>query len=77
MTDPNWLYSSIVQSSAAIVAILGGFVTSSILNKASQRDDLKSQLDMKSAQLTHIRQEQARMTKELILPPEETFITGD
>lgn len=46
MGDPNWLYSSIVQSSAALVAILGGFITASILNRISTRDDLQSQLDI-------------------------------
>ena len=30
-TDPSWLYSTIAQSSAAIVAIIGGFITVSVL----------------------------------------------
>ncbi len=30
-TDPSWLYSTIAQSSAAIVAIIGGFITSRVL----------------------------------------------
>ncbi|GAI11749.1 unnamed protein product, partial [marine sediment metagenome] len=28
--DPNWLYSTIAQSSAAIVAIIGGFITATV-----------------------------------------------
>ena len=31
ITDPSWLYSTIAQSSAAIVAIIGGFITVSVL----------------------------------------------
>lgn len=46
MADLNWLYSSIVQSSAALVAILGGFITASILNRLSNIGDLESQLEV-------------------------------
>lgn len=40
--DPNWLYSSIAQSSAAIVAIIGGFITSTLLLRNSERSTLVS-----------------------------------
>jgi hypothetical protein len=40
VADPNWLYSSIAQSSAAIVAIIGGFITSSVLTRSSEKRSL-------------------------------------
>ena len=47
--DPNWLYSTIAQSSAAIVAIVGGFVTATILRfTAEKRSDVKRLEGLKS-----------------------------
>jgi hypothetical protein len=43
-TDPSWLYSTIAQSSAAIVAIIGGFITSTVLSLSAQKNSLKNQL---------------------------------
>lgn len=43
-TDPNWLYSTIAQSSAAIVAIIGGFITSTILKLAAEKGSLIKRL---------------------------------
>ncbi len=51
MTDPNWLYSTIAQSSAAIVAIIGGFITASILARRAEKTSLSHQLSDKRAQL--------------------------
>ena len=42
--DPNWLYSTIAQSSAAIVAIIGGFITASVLMLTAEKRNLKNQL---------------------------------
>lgn len=58
MADPNWLYSSVVQSSAAIVAIVGGFVASTILSLSVQRRNLDDELeeqerDLAAAQRDH------------------------
>ena len=36
-TDPSWLYSTIAQSSAAIVAIIGGFITATALRLRAER----------------------------------------
>jgi hypothetical protein len=41
--DPNWLYSTIAQSSAAIVAIVGGFITHSLLTLAAEKRSLVKQ----------------------------------
>ncbi len=45
--DPNWLYSTIAQSSAAIVAIIGGFITASVLMLTAEKRNLKNQRDDK------------------------------
>ncbi|MFC2013361.1 hypothetical protein ACFLU8_00490 [Chloroflexota bacterium] len=42
--DPNWLYSTIAQSSAAIVAIIGGFITASVLMLITEKRNLKNRL---------------------------------
>jgi hypothetical protein len=44
MTDPSWLYSTIAQSSATIVAIIGGFITHSILSLRAEKISLLNQL---------------------------------
>ena len=46
-TDPSWLYSTIAQSSAAIVAIIGGFITASVLMLTAEKGNLKNQRDDK------------------------------
>ncbi len=46
-TDPSWLYSTIAQSSAAIVAIIGGFITASVLMLTAEKRNLKNQRDDK------------------------------
>jgi len=43
--DPNWLYSTIAQSSAAIVAIIGGFITASVLTLSAEKRSLNHQRD--------------------------------
>ena len=54
ITDPSWLYSTIAQSSAAIVAIIGGFITASVLNLLSEKRNLKHQLADKETRLRKI-----------------------
>jgi polyhydroxyalkanoate synthesis regulator phasin len=49
--DPNWLYSTIAQSSAAIVAIVGGFITTGILSRRAEKASLSNQLSDKKSQL--------------------------
>lgn len=44
-TDPSWLYSTIAQSSAAIVAIIGGFITSATLRSAAEKRSLIKRLE--------------------------------
>ena len=44
ITDPSWLYSTIAQSSAAIVAIIGGFITATVLMLMAEKRSLTNQL---------------------------------
>ncbi|GAH81202.1 unnamed protein product, partial [marine sediment metagenome] len=41
----NWLYSTIAQSSAAIVAIIGGFMTATILRLTAEKRSLVKRLE--------------------------------
>ena len=43
--DPNLFYSSVIQCSAAIVAIVGGLFTNNVLNLTVRRKALQDQLD--------------------------------
>jgi hypothetical protein len=51
ISDPNWLYSTIAQSSAAIVAILGGFITASLLMLLAEKRSIMNQLKDREARL--------------------------
>jgi hypothetical protein len=41
MSDPNWLYSALAQSAAAIVGIFGAFVTSKVIWMAGERSRIE------------------------------------
>jgi len=51
VADPNWLYSSTAQSAAAIVAIVGGFITSRLLGLSAERSALQNELAAKQSKL--------------------------
>ncbi len=55
-TDPSWLYSTIAQSSAAIVAIIGGFITATVLSLAAEKRSIKNQLADKEVELNALEQ---------------------
>ena len=61
--DPNWFYSTIAQSSAAIVAIVGGFITHRILTLITEKRGLKNQLADKQARLDALIQKYGDLTK--------------
>ena len=42
-TDPNWLPSTVAQSTAALVAIIGGFLVSRLVSLSSERVGLRHQ----------------------------------
>ncbi len=76
LTDPNWLYSTIAQSSAAIVAIIGGFITASVLSLSAEKRSLISQKRDKEARLEFLKNEKATLTKELDADESEDFIAS-
>ena len=47
LTEPYWLYSTIAQSSAAIVAIIGGFITATVLMLTAEKRSLETQVNDK------------------------------
>ncbi len=55
ITDPSWLYSTIAQSSAAIVAIVGGFITASVLMLTAEKKSLVKQLSDKRKMLDSLK----------------------
>lgn len=44
MADPNWLMSTIAQTTAAIVAIVGGFIVSRLISMSIEKESLLSRL---------------------------------
>ena len=67
-TDPSWLYSTIAQSSAAIVAIVGGFMTATVLMLISEKRNLNNQLNGKAARLKGIDEVLEKNKKDFGMP---------
>ncbi len=59
VTDPSWLYSTIAQSSAAIVAIIGGFITATVLMLTAEKRSLVTQVSDKRRMLDSLQQSDA------------------
>lgn len=55
--DPNWLYATIAQASATIVAIIGGLITATLLQLSSKRGSLISRIDERRGELDAFRRE--------------------
>ncbi|HJX13063.1 MAG TPA: hypothetical protein VJ377_05990 [Dehalococcoidales bacterium] len=71
-TDPSWLYSTIAQSSAAIVAIIGGFITATALNLSAESRSLKRQWDinrmqMKTLENSNLNTQDSEIDKSLVV----------
>ncbi len=49
--DPNWLFATYAQSTAAIVAILGGFIVSRILFLSEQKNNFEAEIENISVQI--------------------------
>ena len=60
-TDPSWLYSTIAQSSAAIVAIIGGFITATVLMLTAEKRSLVTQVSDKRRMLDSLEDSDADM----------------
>ena len=62
ITDPSWLYSTIAQSSAAIVAIIGGFITATVLMLTAEKRSLTNQRKDKEVTSTVIEKQIDKLT---------------
>ena len=51
MTDPNWFYSALAQSAAAIVGLIGAFVTSRVMMMASERSRIEKRINEINAEI--------------------------
>lgn len=49
--DPNWFYSSLAQSSAAIVGIIGAFFTTRVINQRIQINQLNREIKDKKSKI--------------------------
>lgn len=54
MSDPGSLLATLAQSSAAVVAIVGGFLVSRLVQLSSEREGLRRQLVHTRDELTHV-----------------------
>jgi hypothetical protein len=57
--DPNWLYSSTVQATGALVAILGGFLASTLLVRIGERESLLARRREKLREIDTLRRRHA------------------
>ena len=75
-TDPNWLYSTIAQSSAAIVAIIGGFITASVLSLSAEKRSLINQKKDKVIRLETLGNEKEELSREFDTKENASFIAS-
>lgn len=54
MSDPNWLLSTLAQSTAAVVAIVGGFLVSRLVQLSSEKEGLRRRLTTVRDDLSHV-----------------------
>lgn len=59
LEEPGWLLSSLAQSTAAVVAIIGGFLVSRLVQLSSEREGLRRQLQQTDDELGHARESHA------------------
>jgi len=53
MGDPNWLLSALAQSSAAIIAIIGGFILTRVIGLFSEKRLLRSEISSLQSEIIH------------------------
>jgi hypothetical protein len=62
MPDPNWLYATVAQCSAAVVAIVGGFITATMLQRSGERESLSARVDELRGLATVLRDQRVHET---------------
>lgn len=74
MTDPNWLLSTIVQSSAAFIAIVAGFIISRLLALSSERSGIQTRIRDLELQLNIKKENIDALEKNLLTWDAEDFL---
>ena len=57
MIDPNWFYSALAQSAAAIVGLIGAFVTSRVMMMASERSRIEKRINEINAEIKALKRQ--------------------
>jgi hypothetical protein len=57
--DPNWFYSALAQSAAAIVGLIGAFVTSRVMMMASERSRIEKRINEIDAEIKELERQNA------------------
>jgi hypothetical protein len=61
MTDPNWFYSALAQSAAAIVGLIGAFVTSRVMMMAGERSRIEKRIQEINAEIKELERQNAHL----------------
>lgn len=64
--DPSWLLAAVMQSTAALVAIVGGLVVSRLLSLAAERSTLERQIAMLNGRMNQASREAERLRSEMV-----------
>lgn len=73
--DPNWLYSTTAQSTAALVAIIGGFLVSRVISTATSREVLERHLREVQADIARVTPRFEQVEAELLEDDLEDFLS--
>lgn len=73
MNDPNWLLSTLAQSTAALVAIIGGFLVSRLVQLSSEKTGLRRRLAAANDELAQVAATYDRVHAERLAWNKETF----
>ena len=71
MTDPNWFYSALAQSAAAIVGLIGAFVTSKVMMMAGERSRIEKRIHEVNAEIKELERQNAPLIEEVDRKDEE------
>ena len=63
MTDPNWFYSALAQSAAAIVGLIGAFVTSRVMMMAGEKSRIENRIREINAEIKELERQNAPLTE--------------
>jgi hypothetical protein len=72
--DPNWLYSTTAQCTAALVAIIGGFLVSRVVSIASSREALERRLREVRSDLVPVVRSHDEVLAEILADDTESFL---